>query len=83
MKKVSKDVVLPKDFWVLWLGQAISLLGSTMTVFAITIWTYEKTGSALILSISGLLIMVPRMIVGVFAGPLIDRSNVSVKATTP
>lgn len=64
-----------KNFLILWFGQAVSGLGSSMTSFAITIWAYEKTGSALTLSISSLLIMLPKMIGGILAGPFIDRLN--------
>lgn len=75
MNYIKKSTTPLRNFLVLWFGQSVSALGSTMTGFAITIWAYEKTGSALVLSISGLLIMVPKMIVGVLAGPFVDRAN--------
>jgi MFS family permease len=64
-----------KNFLMLWLGQSVSQLGSSMTGFAITIWAYEETGSVFALSIAGLLIMVPKMVFGIFVGPLVDRLN--------
>jgi len=71
-----KKYIMPlKNFLFLWFGQSLSQIGSTMTGFAITIWAFESTGSALVLSISGVLIMAPRMIFGVLAGPLVDRAN--------
>lgn len=73
-----KDILKLKNFIMLWFGQSISTLGSSMTSFAITIWAFERTGSALTLSISGLLIMVPRMAGGILAGPIIDRMNKKV-----
>lgn len=73
---IYKRYILPlKNFWFLWFGQSVSLLGSSMTGFAITIWAFEKTGSALVLSVSAMLIMIPKMVVGVLAGPLVDRLN--------
>lgn len=63
------------QYLILWAGQFASSLGSSMTGFAITIWAYEQTGSALALSFSGIALMVPRMIGGVLAGPLIERLN--------
>ncbi len=57
MNIINKYIIPLRKFLVLWLGQSISMLGSSMTGFPITIWAYEKTGSALVLSISGLLIM--------------------------
>ncbi len=68
-------IIQLRNFILLWLGQSISSLGSSMTSFAITIWAFEKTGSALTLSISGMLIMAPKMVLGVFVGPLIDKIN--------
>jgi len=75
MDFIKKYIIPLKQFLVLWLGQSISQLGSTMTVFAVTIWAFEKTGSALVLSISGSLIMIPRMLVSIIAGPFVDRMN--------
>ena len=62
-------------FIVFWLTQFASDLASSMTGFAVTIWAYERTGSALALSISGLLMYLPQMVGGVLAGPLVDRLN--------
>jgi DHA3 family macrolide efflux protein-like MFS transporter len=33
-------------FTVVWLGQIISVPGSHMTLFALTIWVFKETGSA-------------------------------------
>lgn len=70
-----KDIIKLRNFVLLWFGQSISSLGSSMTSFAITIWAFERTGSALTLSISGMLIMAPKMVLGVLVGPFIDRMN--------
>ena len=44
MKKTIKEL---KTFLILWSTQSLSQLGSAMTGFALTLWLYEKTGSAL------------------------------------
>ena len=75
MNSVSKHISELQNFLTLWLGQSLSSLGTTMTSFAITIWAFERTGSALVLSISAVLIMVPRMITGLMIGPFVDRKN--------
>ena len=36
-----------RDFLILWSTQSLSQLGSSMTAFALTLWLYEETGSAL------------------------------------
>jgi hypothetical protein len=33
-------------FTIVWIGQAVSLLGTSMSAFAHTIWAYELTGKA-------------------------------------
>jgi len=33
-------------FIVIWFGQIISLIGSFLTSFALSIWVYQRTGSA-------------------------------------
>ena len=73
---IFKKYIIPlKNFLFLWFGQSFSQIGSTMTGFAIAIWAFEKTGSALVLAISGFFIMVPDMVFGIIAGPLVDRAN--------
>ena len=36
-----------REFLILWSTQSLSQLGSSMTAFALTLWLYEETGSAL------------------------------------
>ncbi len=44
MKDTIKEL---KTFLILWSTQSLSQLGSTMTNFALTLWLYQRTGSAL------------------------------------
>ena len=62
-------------FTVVWVGQIISLLGTSMTGFAMTIWAYEKTNSATALALVGFFFVAPMLIASPFAGALVDRSN--------
>jgi DHA3 family macrolide efflux protein-like MFS transporter len=62
-------------FSIVWFGQIISLLGSSMTVFAMTIWAYEKTNAATALAMIGFFYVAPMLIASPFAGALVDRSN--------
>lgn len=72
MKQIIKDL---KTFILLWSTQSLSQLGSSMTSFALSIWIYEKTGSAL--QSAGLLISnyLPYVVVSIFAGALSDKWN--------
>ena len=62
-------------FTIVWIGQIISLLGTSMTGFAMTIWAYEKTNSATALALVGFFFVAPMLIVSPFAGALVDRHN--------
>lgn len=62
-------------FTLVWIGQTISLLGSAMTGFALTIWAYQLTGSATALALVGFCYTVPLLILSPIAGALVDRSN--------
>jgi MFS family permease len=56
-------------------GQAISLIGSGMTNFAIVIWAWEMTGQATTLALAGFFGFAPVVIMSPFAGALVDRWN--------
>jgi MFS transporter, DHA3 family, macrolide efflux protein len=62
-------------FSIVWVGQAVSLLGTSMTNFALTIWAFQMTGSATALALVGFFYITPLLIVSPFAGALVDRSN--------
>src|SRR5512145_2228681 len=62
-------------FTLVWIGQTISLLGSTMTGFALTIWAYQLTGSATALALVGFCYTVPLLVLSPVAGAIVDRSN--------
>jgi MFS transporter, DHA3 family, macrolide efflux protein len=62
-------------FTIVWVGQAFSLLSTSMTNFALTIWAFEVTGSATALALVGFFYVTPLLIVSPIAGVLVDRSN--------
>jgi len=62
-------------FTVVWAGQFVSLLGTQMSQFALTIWTWQKTGEATALALVGLFFMAPNMLMSPLAGALVDRWN--------
>ncbi|MFZ2095720.1 MAG: MFS transporter [Anaerolineales bacterium] len=62
-------------FTIVWIGQIISLLGTSMTGFAMTIWAYEKTNAATALALVGFFFVAPMLVASPFAGALVDRSN--------
>ena len=62
-------------FFTIWTGQAFSLFGSQLVQFALIWWLTQKSGSATILAVATLVGMLPQILVGPFAGAIVDRSN--------
>ena len=62
-----------KDFYILWSTQSLSQLGSAMTQFALTLWIYEKTGSALSTATLSICTYAPYVVMSIFAGALTDK----------
>lgn len=62
-------------FTIVWIGQVISLLGTAMTGFALTIWAWQITGEATALALVGFFQFAPIVLVSPFAGALVDRWN--------
>lgn len=70
MKKLIKEL---RTFLILWSTQSLSQLGSAMTNFALTLWLYEKTGSALQTAALSICSYAPYVLMSIFAGALSDR----------
>ena len=62
-------------FTVVWIGQIVSLLGTAMSNFALTLWAYEVTGKATPLAMVVFFFTTPMVVLGPFVGVLIDRGN--------
>jgi len=62
-------------FFTVWSGQALSLFGSALVQFALIWWLTQKSGSATVLAIAVLVGMLPQIVIGPFAGALVDRWN--------
>lgn len=62
-----------RDYYILWSTQGLSQLGSSITAFALTLWLYEKTGSALSTAALTICSYVPYVLMSIFAGALTDR----------
>lgn len=70
MKKYNNRL---KDFLILWSTQSLSQLGSSLTGYALTLWLYEKTGSALSTAALTICSYAPYVLMSIFAGALTDR----------
>lgn len=70
---MEKNSQWQRPFFTLYIGQAFSLLSSSAVQFAIIWWITAKTGSAISLTIASVAGLLPQVILGPFAGVIIDR----------
>ncbi len=70
MKTTIKEL---KSFIILWATQSFSALGSAMTNFALIIWLYSESGSALSTALLSICSYAPYVIVSIFAGAISDK----------
>ncbi|MHB0924662.1 MAG: MFS transporter [Bellilinea sp.] len=61
------------QFGPIWLGQAFSLLGSSLVQFALVWHLTVQTGSTAVLATATLVALLPQVLLGPFAGALVDR----------
>lgn len=62
-------------FTFIWLGQLISVIGSGLTGFALSVWVYQLNGSVTQFTLISLCTTLPRIIISPLAGAVIDRWN--------
>jgi DHA3 family macrolide efflux protein-like MFS transporter len=62
-----------KNFIIFWASQAVSQLGSSMTGFALIIWAYKQTESAMLVSLLTFFSYLPYIFVSLFAGSFVDK----------
>ncbi len=62
-----------KLFIILWVGQLIASIGSSITAFALDVWVYEHTGSVTQFALITLSNTLPLILLAPIAGLLVDR----------
>jgi DHA3 family macrolide efflux protein-like MFS transporter len=62
-------------FTIVWLGQIVSVLASSMSHFALTIWMFQQTGSATAMGLMHVFFITPFLVISPLAGALVDRCN--------
>ena len=62
-------------FVLVWIGQIVSVLGSSMTGFGLTIWMYQQTKSATDMAMMQVAFITPFLILSPIAGVMVDRYN--------
>ncbi len=62
-------------FGVVWVGQIISVLASSMTGFGMTLWMYKQTESATAMAMMQVAFITPFLLLSPIAGAMVDRYN--------
>jgi MFS family permease len=62
-------------FTVVWIGQIVSVLASSMSQFALTIFMFNETGSALAMGAMQVFFITPFLLISPLAGVWVDRYN--------
>lgn len=62
-----------RAFLVVWFGQLVSQVGSSITRFALGLWVFQKTGSTTQLALVIMAARVPALLISPIAGALVDR----------
>src|SRR5512136_530705 len=62
-------------FTIVWLGQIISVLASSMTGFGMTLWIYKQTESATAMAGMQVAFILPFLLLSPIAGVMVDRYN--------
>jgi MFS family permease len=64
-----------RTFLTVWIGQLVSVTGSTLTGFGLSIWVYLETDSVTLLGLLTVMATVPGMLITPVSGPLVDRMD--------
>lgn len=64
-----------RTFFIIWIGQLVSMLGSGLTSFALGVWIFGQTGKATPFALTVLFGNLPRILLLPVAGSLADRWN--------
>lgn len=75
MTAIETKMDWKKTFFLVWTGQAFSLLGSQLVQFALIWYLTKQTGSATVLATATLVGMLPQIFLGPLAGSYVDRHN--------
>ncbi|MCJ7701640.1 MAG: MFS transporter [Anaerolineales bacterium] len=71
----AKQLSGMKGFGIVWLGQIISVLASSMTGFGMTLWIYKQTESATAMGLMQVAFITPFLLLSPIAGVMVDRYN--------
>ncbi len=62
-----------RTFLTIWIGQLVSVLGTSLTAFALSIWVFQTTGSVTQFGFVIIAVALPGLLVAPVAGVIVDR----------
>src|SRR6266540_4113403 len=75
MQKTTLKPVGMTAFFIIWIGQIVSVLASSMSQFGLTIWMYQQTKSATAMGLMQVFFITPFLLISPVAGVMVDRYN--------
>lgn len=77
LSKALAALALPgmRTFVSIWIGQLVSIVGSSLTQFGIGVWIFQQTGDAMPFALTVLFGTLPQVLLYPVAGSLADRWN--------
>lgn len=72
MQDVATVPTSLRTFLIIWIGQSVSVLGTEMTNFALTLWIWERTGQATPLALVLFFSRIARVVAAAVVGPCVD-----------
>jgi len=72
---LNRKLVINKNFFYLWTGRIISQIGDKFYAIALAWWILVKTNSPGMMGLYMAVSMLPGIVIGLLAGPFIDRWN--------
>ena len=76
MSDQAEQQSLPMNrFWIIFSGQGFSLFGTRLVQFSLVWWLTNQINSATVLATASLIALLPQIIIGPFAGVIVDRMD--------
>lgn len=69
----AQDAAAMRNFMILYGGQILSFLGTSLSGFAVGVWIFQKTGSVMDFALIGLFTLAPVVLISPVAGIIADR----------
>ncbi len=74
-KTLSGIGIMNKHFYFVWVSRFISILGSSLTTFGVSVWVYGETGKATPMAVTMLCSILPSVIFAPLSGIVCDYFN--------